>query len=282
MSERRHGDLSRPRAADVDHQETERPSDGRVRAIAGTEDAEGAVETDARSDRSVNDDEGRGEVSRGRDPMEIGGGVAGAFGGGDHDRQVVGPTAGQHRVDRGLLDGQPAEVRRHLAEQLVARAPGSGEHPLDALSRGRHDRQPVGHAFVEPDLELVGRHRAVRRCYTENSRVLWGSGGPTSRAGGERSGNSALMTLAVTRGAILGISITGPGGAPPGGGPPAGSDIPAERAPGFGSPPNPEDPENIWILAVAGNPSVPRRLGRGLKPWKNGVFVSGWHGLCYC
>jgi len=90
------------------------------------------------------------------------------------------------------------------------------------------------------------------------------------------------MTLAVTRGAILGTFITGPGGALPGGQTTGGSDISAERAPVFGPPPNPEDPENIWILAVAGNPWVPRRLASGLKPWKNGVFVSGWHGLCYC
>src|SRR5437870_7825067 len=49
MAERGHRDLARPRAADVDHQEPERAADGRVGAVAGTENAEGTVEADART-----------------------------------------------------------------------------------------------------------------------------------------------------------------------------------------------------------------------------------------
>src|SRR5262245_34835406 len=79
MTECRHRDLARARAADVDHQETQRPADRRVRAIARAEDAEGAIETDARANGSVDDDEGRGEVGRGRDPVQIEGGIAGTL-----------------------------------------------------------------------------------------------------------------------------------------------------------------------------------------------------------
>ena len=71
---------------------------------------------------------------------------AGALVVGDHDRQVLGPAAGHHRIDGDLLDGGPAEVGRHQRDQLVGRAAGGGDGGLHALAGGRHDRQPVGHA----------------------------------------------------------------------------------------------------------------------------------------
>ena len=86
----------------------------------------------------------------------------GALAGGNDHRKIFGPTPGQHRVDRGLLDGQPPVVRRHFSEQFAWRASGTREHPFDALPGRRHDRESVGHAFVEPDLEFVRRHRV--RC----------------------------------------------------------------------------------------------------------------------
>src|SRR4029450_1620582 len=90
------------------------------------------------------------------------------------------------------------------------------------------------------------------------------------------------MTLAVTRGAILGTCVPAPSGGPPGVQPAGRSAISAARAPGLGTSPSPEDPENIWIPAQAHEPAIAGLPGRCLKPCKNRVFVSGWHGLCYC
>src|SRR5437667_7595012 len=57
---------------------------------------------------------------------------------------------------------RPPVVRRHFSEQFAWRASGTREHPFDALPGRRHDRESVDHAFVEPDLEFVRRHRV--RC----------------------------------------------------------------------------------------------------------------------
>ena len=203
MAERRHRDLARPSAPDVDHQEPQRAADRRVRAVAGAEDSEPAVEADAPPNRSVDDDERRREMCRRRDPMEVEGWIAGALGGGNDHRKVFGPTPGQHGVDRGLLDGQPPVVRRHFSEQLVWRPSGTREHPFDALPGRRHDRESVGHAFVEPDLEFVRRHRV--RCYPVAT-VSDNSPPVDNPLDGFVSGNR-IMTLAVTKGAILGGQI---------------------------------------------------------------------------
>src|SRR5437868_6276582 len=75
-------------------------------------------------------------------------------GGREQDRQVLGTTSGHHRVYGGFFYGQAAVVRRHFADELVARTPGGCEHRLHALARRWHDRQAVGHALVEPDLKV--------------------------------------------------------------------------------------------------------------------------------
>ena len=89
-------------------------------------------------------------------PWRLNAGSHAQLGGGEDDRKILGPTPGQDGVDGSFLDGQPTVVRRHLPDQLVARPSGAREHPLHALARRRHDREPVGYAFLEPDLEFVG------------------------------------------------------------------------------------------------------------------------------
>jgi hypothetical protein len=74
---------------------------------------------------------------------------------GHHHRQILGPTPGEDGLDGSLFDGQSTVVRRHLPERLVARPSGAGEHVLDTLPGRRHDRKPIGYAFLEPDLEFV-------------------------------------------------------------------------------------------------------------------------------
>src|SRR2546426_4200960 len=43
-----------------------------------------------------------------------------------------------------------------------------------------------------------------------------------------------------------------------------------------------EPAENHCVFHTEGGHAWPCGASCGLKPWKNGVFVSGWHGLCYC
>src|SRR2546427_7356604 len=43
-----------------------------------------------------------------------------------------------------------------------------------------------------------------------------------------------------------------------------------------------EPSEKTRVFHTEGGHAEPCSGFRGLKPWKNGVFVSGWHGLCYC
>src|SRR6266850_2846590 len=66
MTEGRHRDLAGPHAAAVDHQQAQCAPDGGVGAEAGAEDAERGVETDARTDGTVDDDQRCREVRGGR------------------------------------------------------------------------------------------------------------------------------------------------------------------------------------------------------------------------
>ena len=136
--------------------------------------------------------------------MEVEGRITGTFRGGDDDGKILGPTSGQDRVDGSFFDGQPTVVWRHLPEQLVPRPPGAREHPLDTLTRRRHDGEPIAHALVEPDLEFVGRchaANAIPPCRLPAIPRVWSE----RRLGDFRE--FGCMTLAVTKGAILGVQI---------------------------------------------------------------------------
>src|SRR6266481_3719960 len=62
MAERGHGDLSRLRASEVDHDEPECPADRGVGAKPRAENAGRAVDAQPWADRAVDDDERRGRV----------------------------------------------------------------------------------------------------------------------------------------------------------------------------------------------------------------------------
>src|SRR5215475_6295369 len=70
--------------------------------------------------------------------------VADGLDGGDDDRQVLGPASRHHRVDRDLLDGCPAVVRRHQCDQLAGAPPRCAYRAAHTLRRGRDDGQAVG------------------------------------------------------------------------------------------------------------------------------------------
>jgi hypothetical protein len=83
VAEGGHRDLARAGATDVDHEQAERAPDGRVRAVARTEDPKAGVEPDAGADRAVDDDQRCREVRRGRHPVQVEGRIARRLGGGD-------------------------------------------------------------------------------------------------------------------------------------------------------------------------------------------------------
>ena len=85
-----------------------------------------------------------------------------------NDREIFRPRARHHRVDRDLLDGEfPLAAiggRLHVADHLVRRVAGAGEHLGDALFRRQHDRQRVGPViFQKQPVQIlfgVGREQA--------------------------------------------------------------------------------------------------------------------------
>jgi hypothetical protein len=87
--------------------------------------------------------------------VEIEGVVAHGFDPGDHDGQVLGAAAGHDRVDRDLLDGGAAEIRRHQRDQLAGLTARARDHRGDALARGRNDGKAVGDAALEESLEGI-------------------------------------------------------------------------------------------------------------------------------
>ncbi len=166
MAKRRHRDLARLRAAEVDHDQAERAADGGVGAKAGAEHARRAVDAEAPAHGAIDDDEGRGGVGGAGLAVEVEGGIAGGLDHGQHHGEIIRPAACHDRVDGELLDGGSPEVRWHLGHQRLARPPGRGQHALHALAGGRDHGEPIGDAALEPDLEIIGHGGAW---YTESS-----------------------------------------------------------------------------------------------------------------
>ena len=77
----------------------------------------------------------------------------------DHDRHVLAPAAGHHRVDRHVLGGDDDFARRHRADDDVGLELGSGEEVGHELGGGRHHREAVGPAAL---VVVVEQLRVVR------------------------------------------------------------------------------------------------------------------------
>ena len=73
----------------------------------------------------------------------------------EHDRQVLGLAAGEHRVDGDLLDRALDEIGRHDRDDLVGRSVRAIEHAQHARFGRRHDRQAVAPTAIEHRLCLV-------------------------------------------------------------------------------------------------------------------------------
>src|SRR6266542_3170114 len=167
MAEGGHGNLTRPGAPEIDHDEPEGAADGGIGAEAGAKDTGRAVDTQSLADGTVHDDQRRRGIRRARLPVEIEGRIAGRLDDGKHDGKVVRTTPGHDGVDGELLHRCPTEIGRHLGNQRLTRPPRRLDHALYTLARRRHHGEAVGDAALEPDLHLVGHSGAQ---YTDASR----------------------------------------------------------------------------------------------------------------
>ena len=93
--------------------------------------------------------------------VEIEGRLERRLHGGDDDREVLGPAAGEHRTRRDPLERRLAHRRRHLSQR--ERGIAAAQHRVDALAGRRDHRQPVAPAALEHVLELVVRPGGVER-----------------------------------------------------------------------------------------------------------------------
>src|SRR5204863_113151 len=98
------------------------------------------------------------------------------------------------------LDREASVVRWHLADELVGVAACPGEHASDARARRRHHRQSVGHALVEPGLELVGCHPSAGNATTSPSRYsgVARPGGTTASSGGDDGDHTPTRRVPLT------------------------------------------------------------------------------------
>src|SRR5215471_12999562 len=71
MAERALVEIRRPAATDVQHDKANSPADRRIGAVARSESVRAAVHTDFGGDRSVDDDERRGDVGGCLDAVQI-------------------------------------------------------------------------------------------------------------------------------------------------------------------------------------------------------------------
>ena len=108
----------------------------------------------------LHDDEGGREVRRRRHAVKVEGRIARRLDRREHDRQVLGPAARHHRVDRDLLHRGAAVVGRDLAHELRALAGGAREHPLHALARtagttGRPSVTPLSNQISNSSMSVA-------------------------------------------------------------------------------------------------------------------------------
>ena len=176
-----------------------------VRAPAGSEHVAAGVEAEARSDRTVDDEQRRRAAGAGDRAVQREGGIGHRLQRGQQHRHVLGPAAGHHGVDRDLLGRDRAPARRLAQHDVVRPAPGGLEKPAHRLRGRRHHGEPVRPAALEVRLDrlrpaghfvLFRGERHVRLLAREDT---------ATRGCAERSGGAAGRTIeeAMAAGAAL-------------------------------------------------------------------------------
>ncbi len=170
---RSHVVASRPGAADVHEDQSERATDRGVGAEARAEAPAARVQSDASPIGAVDDDQRRHRMGRRLHAVEVEVGIEHRVHRGDDDRKVLRTAAGHHGVDGDRLERRRPPQRGHGPK----RTPGLGvsEHHPHAVGRRRDDGQAVaplaGDERVENGLGRVvdfdgperGAHAGPRR-----------------------------------------------------------------------------------------------------------------------
>ncbi len=172
MSVGRHVSDARFVAADVDHDEAQRAAHGGVRPPPVTEHVLPAVHIELLAYRTVDDQEVGAGMGRGLAAVEVVLRLHHGLDRRDQDRQIFGPAARHHRVDRDLLDGGDAVPRRDARDHVMRCAVRVAQHLPDRVLRRRKYRQAVGPALIaalleelEDALEGVGDFELPGACF---------------------------------------------------------------------------------------------------------------------
>ena len=156
MAHGRFVDFSGLSAADIDHDEPQRPADRGVRPPARAEHAGGAVDVEPLANRTVDNKQGRGGMGRALHPVQVRPFITHGPHPGDHHRQIGRFAARHDGVDGDLLDRGVGVVGRHRSNHLSRGPSGGGQHSLHPLFGRRDNRQAVGHALLKVKLNQVG------------------------------------------------------------------------------------------------------------------------------
>ena len=141
-------DVAGRTAADVEHAESDRPTDGRVRAPAGAEAAAAAIHVEHLAQRTIDDEHGAYRIGRGLHAEQVEPGIGERAQRRDHDRKIGREAACHHRVDRNFFRGRRAAFRRHHCDKLARLHICGVEHRTHCRLRRRNHRQAVGVAAL--------------------------------------------------------------------------------------------------------------------------------------
>ena len=133
-------------AADIAKHQLHRATDRRVSAGALTEEIAARIEIELIHDRSVDDDQRRRGIGGGLDTIELAVVMQQGLDRRQHDREIFGATAGQHRIDGDLLDRGQAPTGRNRSDRPARVPPGSVDPLLHfcrvGMATGRPSVQP--------------------------------------------------------------------------------------------------------------------------------------------
>ena len=134
------------RTAHVTQHETQSAAQRRVRPRAFAQAVECRIHAKLFRQRAVNDDPHRDRIGRCLYALQIKLRIGDRLDRRDQRRHVFRIASRQHGVDCDPFHRRGTEAGRDQPDHVSGRAPRMTQHALDALDRGRHDRQAVAPA----------------------------------------------------------------------------------------------------------------------------------------
>ena len=107
------------RAADINHDQAQRPADGRIGPPARTKHAGRTIDIKLLADWAVDNKQRRGRVGGALHAVQIGPFVAHGPNTGNHDRQKCRLATGHDRIHGDLLDRGFTKIGRHERNHFV-------------------------------------------------------------------------------------------------------------------------------------------------------------------